>query len=94
MANYLSDVGIPMWLRHVLVPERSDYDEHLERLSDFIEQLNSVEKVEVLPYHKLGVYKYEELGIPYKLKDIDPPTAERVANANRILKTDKYKNLV
>ncbi|GEK90273.1 pyruvate formate lyase activating enzyme [Alkalibacterium putridalgicola] len=91
MANYLSKIGKPMWLRHVLVPERSDFDEHLERLSEFIEQLDSVEKVEILPYHRLGVYKYEELGIPYKLKDIDPPTAERVENANRILKTHKYQ---
>ncbi len=91
MAQYLSTRGIPMWLRHVLVPERSDYDHHLEQLNSFIEKLDSVEKVEVLPYHRLGVYKYKELGIPYKLEDIDPPTAERVANANRILQTHKYK---
>ncbi|WP_423189340.1 pyruvate formate-lyase-activating protein [Alkalibacterium sp. f15] len=91
MANYLSKIGIPMWLRHVLVPGRSDYDEHLERLSDFIEQLDNVIKVEVLPYHQLGVYKYKELGIPYKLEGVQPPTAERVENANRILKTSKYQ---
>lgn len=90
MAEYLSTKDIPMWVRHVLVPERSDYDEYLIRLNDFIEQLKSVHKVEVLPYHKLGVYKYEALGIPYKLKDIDPPTKERVDNANRILQTEKY----
>lgn len=91
MARYLSEKNVPMWLRHVLVPERSDYDDHLERLSAFIDELDSVIKVEVLPYHRLGVYKYEELGIPYKLKDIDPPTAERIENANRILKTHKYQ---
>lgn len=90
MAQYLSTRGIPMWLRHVLVPERSDYDEYLEQLHEFIEKLESVEKVEVLPYHRLGVYKYKELRIPYKLEHIDTPTAERVANANRILQTHKY----
>lgn len=93
MANYLSTQQIPMWIRHVLVPERSDFDEDLEKLHHFIDQLDSVHKVEILPYHKLGVYKYEELGIPYRLKDIDPPTPDRIENANRILETEKYTKM-
>ncbi len=93
MAEYLSEREIPMWIRHVLVPEHSDFDEDLEALSEFIQSLGSaVKNVEVLPYHKLGVYKYEELGIPYKLEGIEPPTADRVENANRILKTNHYSN--
>ena len=80
-----------MWIRHVLVPGRSDFDQDLEKLSRFIDQLGSVDKVEVLPYHKLGVYKYEELGIPYKLEGTEPPSPERVENAQRILKTKKYQ---
>lgn len=92
MARDLSQRKIPMWIRHVLVPEHSDFDEDLEALSEFIQSLGSaVENVEVLPYHKLGVYKYEELGIPYRLEGIDTPTTARVENANRILKTDLYK---
>jgi pyruvate formate lyase activating enzyme len=90
MARYLSDTGKPVWIRHVLVPERSDKDEYLHRLHDFIETLDNVEKVEVLPYHTLGVYKWKELGIPYQLEGIDPPSKERVENANRILETAKY----
>ena len=90
MARYLSDTGKPVWIRHVLVPERSDKDEYLHRLHDFIETLDDVEKVEVLPYHTLGVYKWKELGIPYQLEGIDPPSKERVENANRILETAKY----
>ena len=90
MARYLSDTGKPVWIRHVLVPERSDKDEYLHRLHDFIETLDNVEKVEVLPYHTLGVYKWKELGIPYQLEGIDPPSKERVENANRILETVKY----
>ena len=90
MARYLSDAGKPVWIRHVLVPERSDKDEYLHRLHDFIETLDNVEKVEVLPYHTLGVYKWKELGIPYQLEGIDPPSKERVENANRILETAKY----
>ena len=91
MARDLSNRGIPMWIRHVLVPEHSDFDEDLEALSIFIESLgDSVKNVEILPYHKLGVYKYKELGIPYRLEGVETPSKERVENANRILKTHNY----
>ena len=89
-ARYLSDIKKPIWIRHVLVPERSDKDEYLERLHDFIETLDNVERVEVLPYHTLGAYKWKELGYDYKLEGIDPPTPERFENAHRILETAKY----
>ena len=91
LAEYLSDKGQPVWIRHVLVPERSDYDEYLIRLSEFVSKLKNVLKFEILPYHKLGVYKWKNLGIPYKLDHIEPPTQERVDNARRILRTDEYK---
>lgn len=84
-AQYLSKKNIPVWIRHVLVPTLSDFDEDLLRLADFIKTLNNVEKIEVLPYHKLGVYKWESLGLEYKLKDVEPPSQERVENAKRIL---------
>ena len=90
MAKYLSDTGKSMWIRHVLVPERSDRDDYLWKLHDFIEKLDHVERVEVLPYHTLGVYKWKELGIPYGLEGIEPPPQERIQNANEILKTAKY----
>lgn len=90
MAKYLSDTGKSMWIRHVLVPERSDRDDYLWKLHDFIEKLDHVERVEVLPYHTLGVYKWKELGIPYGLEGIEPPTQERIQNANEILKTAEY----
>ena len=90
MAKYLSDTGKSMWIRHVLVPERSDRDDYLWKLHDFIEKLDHVERVEVLPYHTLGVYKWKELGIPYGLEGIEPPTQERIQNANEILKTTSY----
>lgn len=85
MARYLSDTGKPVWIRHVLVPERSDKDEYLMRLNEFIQTLSNVEKVEVLPYHTLGAYKWKELGMEYPLEGIDPPTKDRIENANRIL---------
>ena len=87
MARYLSETGKPVWIRHVLVPERNDDDVYLEKLYDFISKLKNVQKVEVLPYHTFGEYKWKELGYEYPLAGIDPPSKERVANANRILHT-------
>lgn len=87
LAKYLDEIGKPVWIRHVLVPERSDEDEALEKLHEFIEGLGNVEKVEVLPYHTLGSYKWKELGYDYPLEGIEPPTKERIANANKILHT-------
>lgn len=85
MAKIMSDMGKKMWIRHVLVPERNDTDEYLIRLSEFIKTLNGVEKIEVLPYNTLGVFKWQNLNIPYQLEGIDPPTKERIENANNIL---------
>ncbi|MGN1267056.1 MAG: pyruvate formate-lyase-activating protein [Dorea sp.] len=85
LARYLSDIQKPIWIRHVLVPERSDKDEYLDELRDFIFTLKNVERVEVLPYHTLGVYKWKELGMEYPLEGIEPPTIERVENAKKKL---------
>lgn len=84
-ARYLSEIDKPVWIRHVLIPGITDKDEYLVRLRDFLSTLHNIERIEVLPYHTLGVYKYEKLGIDYPLKGVQPPAAERVANANDIL---------
>lgn len=84
-ARHLSDLGVPVWIRHVLVPDITDNDDDLRALRRFIDTLNNVERVEVLPYHTLGVYKYEQLGLSYPLKGISPPSRERMDNAARIL---------
>ena len=85
MAQELSDMGKPAWIRHVLVPGGSDKDEFLHRLADFIHTLKNVERVEVLPYHTLRTFKWEKLGIPYPLEGVKPPTQERIDNARKIL---------
>lgn len=91
MAKYLSDIGKDVWIRHVLVPGYTDDDTYLEKLHEFISTLKNVRRVEVLPYHVFGAYKYEEMGIPYKLKGVEPPTIERVDNAKRILHVQSYE---
>ena len=76
LAKYLSDHNKDMWIRHVLVPGVTDAQEDLEQLRDFVASLKTVKRFEVLPYHTLGVFKWEELGIPYTLSDVMPPTKE------------------
>ncbi|HIY58665.1 MAG TPA: pyruvate formate lyase-activating protein [Candidatus Tetragenococcus pullicola] len=91
MAKYLSEIGKPVWIRHVLVPQRSDYDEYLIRLDAFIKTLNNVDKVEILPYHTMGKYKWDEMGLKYPLDGIEPPTKDRVENAKKLLHVEDYK---
>ncbi|WP_444641720.1 pyruvate formate-lyase-activating protein [Caproiciproducens sp. R1] len=84
--RYLSDIGKPVWIRYVLVPGITDDDGYLRRTREFIASLKNVEKIEVLPYHAMGQYKWKELGIPYSLEGVESPGAERVKNAERILR--------
>lgn len=88
MARYLSEIGKPVWIRHVLVPQWSDIDSDLDLLGEFIGTLSNVERVEVLPYHTLGKFKWDNLGIKYKLDGIAPPSAYRVKNAVEKLHAD------
>ncbi|GFI36171.1 pyruvate formate-lyase-activating enzyme [Lachnospiraceae bacterium] len=86
LAQYLSEIQKPVWIRHVLVPGGSDQDEYLYRLRAFLDTLDNVERIEVLPYHTLGMYKWKELGLDYPLEGVEPPSAERIENARRILR--------
>ena len=88
MASYLSEQGKAMWIRHVLVPGVTDDEEDLKRLRTFVESLKTVERFEILPYHTLGVFKWKELEIPYRLEDVDPPTKEQVDRAQALLGLD------
>lgn len=90
MAAFLSDNGKDMWIRHVLVPGVTDSEEDLTALSAFVKGLSSVRRFEVLPYHTLGVGKYEQLGIPYRLSGVPAPAEEEIQRAKRILRTDDY----
>lgn len=85
LAQYLSDQGKHMWIRHVLVPTITTDEDDLRKTKEFIDTLKTVDKVEVLPYHKLGITEWERLGIPYKLEGIDPPTDEEQKLAKSIL---------
>lgn len=90
MARYLSEQKKEMWIRHVLVPGYTDSREQLEALQAFIKSLDTVTRVDVLPYHTLGVFKWKELGIPYGLEGVPTPTKEQIDLANEILETKSY----
>lgn len=84
-ARFLSENRKKTWIRYVLVPQWTDDEESLKKTRAFLDTLCGVERVEVLPYHTMGVVKYEKLGIEYPLKELQTPTKERVQNAKRIL---------
>lgn len=90
MARHISDLGVPLWIRHVLVPGLTDDEEGLRRTADFIRSLKTVQRVEVLPYHTLGLFKWQKLNIPYPLPDAVPPTAEQVRRAEDLLEVRRY----
>lgn len=85
LARYLSDLGIPVWIRHVLVPGITDNDEYLKKTREFLDTLKNVERVDVLPFHTLGFFKWENLGLNNTLKDVASPTKDRIENAKHIL---------
>lgn len=77
-AKYLSNKDIKVWIRHVVVPGITDNKNDLRKLIAFIKSLKNVEKVELLPYHPLGIHKWEEMGYEYTLKDTPTPTPEEM----------------
>ena len=86
LATYLSEHNKSTWIRYVLVPDITDGVEDLQKTRAFIETLKTVDRIEVLPYHTLGVVKYEKLGIAYPLEGKTPPSKEKVAYAKRVLR--------
>lgn len=85
MAMWLSAHDKKMWIRHVLVPGLTDDENDLKEISDFIRSLKTVERVEILPYHSLGIPKWKELGLEYTLEDVCAPTQEQIRRAQDIL---------
>ncbi len=91
LAKYLSDNGKHMWIRHVLVPGLTDDEKGLQDLADLIKTLNGVDRVEILPYHTLGLFKWENLKLDYPLEGVPTPTEEEVERAEKILGIEKNK---
>ena len=85
-AKFLSDNNKEMWIRYVVVPDITTKIEYCVELKQFIDTLKTVSKVEVLPYHTMGIHKYKELGIEYPFHGIQPPNKEVIDAINNLLK--------
>ncbi|NMS90416.1 pyruvate formate lyase-activating protein [Clostridioides difficile] len=85
LARHLDSRNIPVWIRHVLVPGITDDKDNLEKLGQFVATLKNVERFELLPYHSMGIHKWENLGIDYELKDVPDATKEDIKKASEII---------
>lgn len=80
--------GTKLWIRHVVVPGITDAEEHIKKLAEMIREIKNIEKIELLPYHTLGVDKYKKLGIEYKLEDIESMDKDDLSILENILKEE------
>lgn len=90
-ARYLDRNNIPVWIRHVVVPGITDNEEYLTKLGEFLATLNNIKALDILPYHTMGVVKYENLGIDYPLKGVPALTKEQGHAAREIVRAAYHK---
>lgn len=83
--EFLEECGKPMWIRHVLIPGITTEESQLQELHSYLQSFKMVEKIEILPYHKLGVDKYAQMGLEYPLKGVEAPTKDEIKRAKEIL---------
>ena len=87
-AKYLSDNNIPVWIRQVIVPGITDDEQDLLKLKAFISSLKNVQKIELIPYHELGKYKWESLGLEYQLEGVRTANSEDIKRAKKIMELE------
>ncbi|WP_082086929.1 pyruvate formate-lyase-activating protein [Teredinibacter purpureus] len=87
-ARYLADCNFPIWVRHVLVPGYTDDEKDLRALAVFLQPMLNVKKIEILPYHRMGITKWEDMGFDYPLAAVEPPLHEKVLEIVDMFKTD------
>ncbi|MGD8189516.1 pyruvate formate-lyase-activating protein [Brevibacillus ginsengisoli] len=84
-ARYLARHNIPVWIRHVLVPGLTDHPDSIEQIGAFIQPMTNIQRVELLPFHKMGEYKWKELNLHYKLTETEPSSEQEVQQAYALL---------
>lgn len=84
-ARYLSNHDIPIWIRQVLIPGITDDKQDLLKLKDFISSLKTIQKVELLPFHSMGKFKWKRLGLDYALEHVPDATLDDIKKAEEVL---------
>lgn len=92
--NYCEQINKPVWLRHVLVPGYTLDEKKLEQLADYLANFSCIQTVELLPFHKMGEYKWKELGIEYKLEGTREPAKEELLMAKKIFEDKGMPSLI
>lgn len=90
-ARYLHKRGQKTWIRYVIVPNYTDDDDSAHRLGEFIKGMDNIEKVELLPYHRLGEHKWQTLGFEYELKNVEPPAQATMDRLKGIIESYGHK---
>jgi pyruvate formate lyase activating enzyme len=85
--EYLQEIGKPVWIRHVVTPGINDDDVHLKSVAEYLSHYSVIEQVEILPYHDLGKFKYEKMGMDYVLKDVPPLSQEKQKHAVELFRS-------
>ncbi|KLV05311.1 MULTISPECIES: pyruvate formate lyase 1-activating protein [Photobacterium] len=84
-ARYLQQRGQKTWIRYVVVPGFTDDERSARLLGEFIQDMDNIEKVELLPYHQLGAHKWEAMGLEYPLAGVNPPSKEVMENVKAVI---------
>jgi len=85
--EYLNEIEKPAWLRYVLVPGFTDDGQDLHKWAGYVSRFRNIERVDVLPFHQMGIHKWEQIGKEYKLHDVSPASREDVEKAEIIFKS-------
>jgi len=85
--EYLGEINKPVWLRYVLVPGFTNDEKDLKEWAEYVSRFKNVERVDILPFHQMGIHKWEQVGREYKLKDVPTPTQEEIKKTEEIFKS-------
>ncbi|MDU1903664.1 MAG: pyruvate formate-lyase-activating protein [Dysgonomonas sp.] len=85
--EYLGEINKPVWLRYVLVPGFTNEEKDLKEWAEYVSRFKNIERVDILPFHQMGIHKWEQVGREYKLKDVPTPTQEEIKKTEEIFKS-------
>ncbi len=85
--EYLGEINKPVWLRYVLVPGFTNDEKDLKEWAEYVSRFKNIERVDILPFHQMGIHKWEQVGREYKLKDVPTPTQEEIKKTEEIFKS-------